>query len=42
MNHEALGAIDEALNRFEQVIAIDPNDGVATRRFHDLAIRRRG
>jgi tetratricopeptide (TPR) repeat protein len=39
--YEAIGAPDEAKKRFEDVITIDPNNGVATRRLHDLAVRRR-
>jgi tetratricopeptide (TPR) repeat protein len=39
--YEEIGAFDEAKKRFDEVIAIDPNNGVATRRLHDLAVRRR-
>jgi tetratricopeptide (TPR) repeat protein len=39
--HAALGAIDEAKKRFDEVIAIDPNNLVATRRLEELSVRER-
>jgi len=37
----AIGATDEARKRFNDVIAIDPHNGVATRRLQELAARER-
>jgi tetratricopeptide (TPR) repeat protein len=39
--YAAIGATEEARKRFNDVIAIDPNNGVATRRLQELAARER-
>lgn len=39
--YAAIGATDEARRRFKDVIAIDPSNGIATRRLQELAARER-
>jgi tetratricopeptide (TPR) repeat protein len=39
--YAAIGATDEARKRFNEVIAIDPNNGIATRRLQELAAMER-
>jgi predicted TPR repeat methyltransferase len=40
--YAAIGAVDEAIKRFKQVIAIDPSNQIATRRLAELIARERG